>query len=194
MKKELYDKFKRLSDINNRSYIKRDPVSFDETDTSDPRFKAVYDRCKKYCAVAEKVIEKGIGVYLWGDKGTGKTHLSLCMAFELLNNYSVYFTTLKEIFADDHRESYKDADFLIIDDIGTEALKDWTQEVLYEIVNERYIQHKPTIYTSNYTLRELSTKGFAVRTLDRINESTESIRVEGQNYRVKIKSEREKLF
>ena len=47
------------------------------------------------------------------------------------------------------------AEFLVIDDFGTERATDWAGEKFYQIVNKRYINKKVTFFTSNYDLEKL---------------------------------------
>lgn len=51
---------------------------------------------------------------------------------------------------------YQNADWLILDDFGTEKSTEWVFERLYLLVNHRYSYCKPTIVTSNYDLQELA--------------------------------------
>ena len=189
-------------------------VAFDETDISDPEFEKIHRRCKKYCDVADQVLKQGIGIYIWGPKGTGKTHLTACIANELMANYyTVLYTNFTEISKTirgsfgNKRESESEfidklasIDFLFIDDFGTELVtKDgedlWLQEKIFEVVNKRYNAKKPIILTSNYSLPEmLKERGLADKTVDRINEMCEIMKLEGKSYRLKAKNQRSKLF
>ena len=91
---------------------------------------------------------------------------------------------------DIHR--YYDVDLLIIDDLGTEILQkngedNWLQEQVFDIINKRYNNHKPTIFSSNHSLNELvQERGMMPKTVDRIMEmSTAIIKVNGASYRAK---------
>lgn len=80
----------------------------------------------------------GIGIYLWGEPGTGKTHAMYALANELAydNHHTIYFTSILDIlngikknFTDieeqeNINEQAKEAQFLFLDDIGAEQLKD----------------------------------------------------------------------
>ncbi len=50
------------------------------------------------------------------------------------------------------------ADFLVLDDFGTEIMGDWTYQSLYYVISERYNRVLPTVYTSNYSPQELMDK------------------------------------
>lgn len=189
-------------------------VTFDKTDVTDQEFKAVYDRFRKYCDVSSKVLQEGVGIYLYGKKGTGKTHLTACAANELMSRYySVLYTNFAEISKTirgtygnrqeseaDFMRKLAEIDFLFIDDFGTELVtRDgedlWLQEKIFEVVNKRYNSKKPIIFTSNYSLPEmLKNRGLADKTVDRINEMCETMKLEGSSYRLKAKNQREKLF
>lgn len=58
--------------------------------------------------------------------------------------------------------------YLILDDLGSEKNSDFTNEVLYHIVNERYNNSKGIIVTSNKTPVELADAGVSTRMLSRI--------------------------
>ena len=42
------------------------------------------------------------------------------------------------------------AELLVLDDLGAERPTDWVEETMNLIVNTRYNDRKPTIFTSNY--------------------------------------------
>lgn len=182
-------------------------VSFKNTIISDNNdFNNAYTRCKKYCEVASKVYEEGMGIYLYGGSGTGKTHLTACMANELIEQgWQVLFTNFAEIskiirttFKKDSKENENDyinqlatIDFLFIDDLGTEVLQKndeytWMQEKIYDVINKRYNAKKPTIFSSNHSLKELiADRGMMKKTVDRIVEmSTAILKIEGKSYRL----------
>ena len=170
-------------------------VTFDGIERSKNKtFNAAVDRCKKYCAVADVVLENGYGIYLWGDVGAGKTHIAACMANDLIDRgYSVIMSNLAEISK--NIKELADVDFLIFDDLGVDRVKTasgdlYLQDRLYEIVNARYNEKKPTIFTSNYALSELMTdRGISQRTIDRIAEMASAvIKIEGESFRMKTRS------
>ena len=186
-------------------------VRFTTTETGhNPSFDAAYIRCERYCRVADDVLQKGLGIYLYGDKGTGKTHLTACMANELLQKRKqVLFTNFAEIarlvFDSWKKGTEKETDlisrlatidFLFIDDLGTERVQGANgsdlilQEKIFDVLNKRYNNRKPTIFTSNHSIPELiSERGFMEKTVDRITEMSNAIlKIEGDSYRMKARA------
>lgn len=123
----------------------------------------------------DKNLFNGIGMYIWGDAGTGKTHALYTLANELAysREYGVYFTSILDIlngmkknFTDTEeqeniKERAKEARFLFLDDIGAEQLKDnsdWYKSIIYEIIDYRYRKNRPTVFSSNYSKTELVNK------------------------------------
>lgn len=182
-------------------------TTFANTDTTvDGDFLKAYVRCKKYCEVADEVLENGYGIYIYGNSGTGKTHLTACICNELISQYrQCLFTNFLEISklikstwsklntdAETVIKRICEIDFLFIDDLGTEILQkngedNWLQEQVFDIINKRYNNRKPTIFSSNHSLNELVEKrGMMSKTVDRIMEmSTAIIKVNGTSYRAK---------
>ena len=126
----IVDKIKRASLLGE----KYKDVTFANTEKPTAEFTKIYNRCRRYCEVAREVLNKGIGIYLFGTKGAGKSHLTACMANELMDNYySVLYTNFSEIskyirstFNKTSETEYEflerlsSIDFLFIDDFGTE--------------------------------------------------------------------------
>lgn len=183
-------------------------VTFDTTElTENESFIKAFNRCKKYCEITDKALSEGYGIYLFGDSGTGKTHLTACMCNELINQYQeCLFTNFFEISrlikstwnknseAENIVKKICEVDFLFIDDLGTEKLQrngedNWLQEQVFDIINKRYNNRKPTIFSSNYSLNELITdRGMMQKTVDRITEmSTAIMKLTGSSYRMKNK-------
>lgn len=180
-------------------------ITFESTETGhNESFDKILVRCKNYCNVSKEVKEKGFGIYIYGGSGTGKTHLTACMANELIKKqHQVLFTNFFEIgklikstFNGKGNEIEQinriaEVDFLFIDDIGTERVLNrgedtWMQEKIFEVLNKRYNKKKSTIFTSNYSIKELiEERGMMTKTVDRIVEMSNLIaKVEGNSYRI----------
>lgn len=109
------------------------------------------------------------GLFLSGGVGAGKTRMVASIANELAVRYEIrpvvwpvpeLLERLRRSVAsgegEDLLESVRRARCLILDDIGAERLTDWIQERLYLIIDYRYRQGLPTLFTSNLTLKELT--------------------------------------
>ena len=170
-------------------------VSFMNTRTDNPDLKKAYDKCVDYCLNAHKNCYDGKGIYISGAVGVGKTHLTACMANELLEQgFKVKFTNISRIadliLTNDTTElnQVRNCDFLFLDDFGKDVVMKnnqdtWLQSKIYNIINDRYIGERPIIITSNSTLRTLMQKGYDIVTIDRIREMCEQIEVKGDNWR-----------
>jgi len=204
LKKERFIIFNKLFDnslIGNR-YKK---VSFDSTnlDETSEDFKKAFSRCKKYVSNFDSLTENGESIYLFGDCGTGKTHLAMCIANYLLNKFrTVLFTNFSDIAKniinskDDYLGRISTVDLLIIDDVGTQIVQknggdNWLQEKVYEVINNRYNVKKPAIFTSNDSLSDLiDVRSYLKKTVDRIAEmSAAVIKLTGKSYRLRPNKE-----
>lgn len=110
-----------------------------------------------------------LNVNIIGGAGSGKTFLLECVANELINkNVAVCYKTafeLNELARLYHMgKSYAfgdclNADILLIDDLGTEpVLKNVTKEYLYNLINVRQVNNKPTFITTNLSLDNILTR------------------------------------
>lgn len=165
--------------------------------------KELFEMLQDYWFRSYRACRGGIGIYLWGEPGTGKTHAMYALANELVyeNQHTVYFTSILDIlngikknFTDieeqEHiKEQAKDAQFLFLDDIGAEQLKDdsdWYKSIIYEIIDYRYRQNKSTIFSSNYSKTELVEKRhYDERLVQRIMEMCQlEYHMEGEPMRI----------
>ena len=102
-------------------------------------------------------------VYLYGGCGTGKTYLATLIGQTfIVDNKTVIFGDVPKLLgkikaafngngsAAEIVESYCKCDLLILDDLGTGQITDWSVNVLYEIINGRYNEQKAMVITSNY--------------------------------------------
>lgn len=141
------------------------------------------------------------GIYLEGGVGCGKTHI--CWAIKnFLDTTSktrkVEFwnvsTLLQEIRNDYDRDGYSKVrpaeniinarrTLLILDDIGAEKATEFAAEMLYRIINHRYNEMIPTIFTSNLSLGALAEQ-IGERSASRIAEMCDIIKINGEDRRV----------
>jgi DNA replication protein DnaC len=110
---------------------------------------------------------------LAGDNGCGKTHLAAAIANYLLeNNRQVLFVVvpdfldyLRSAYNPDSRISYdeifekvKKTPVLILDDFGEQAITQWTQEKLYQLINYRYNARLATVITTCFDLDDIESR------------------------------------
>lgn len=148
-------------------------------------YKADVIACKgivnQYIMKYEQFKENGMGLYIYsGTKGSGKTILSCCILNEIAKRYigSVKFVNALDLLemtkksyngGEDELNQLYYAGLLVIDDIGVQLSKEWTDTVFYRLINDRYINKKPTIYTSNLPVERLKMDD---RIIDRIESTT----------------------
>ncbi len=141
--------------------------------------------------------EAGKGLYFCGGVGTGKTHLAVAVMNELIRKKRTpsLFVTVPELL-DNLRETYnkpgrnldewmdavQNAEFLVLDDLGSERTTEWVRERIFVIVNHRYREALPTVFTSNIGPKDLAEQ-LGERTASRIIAMCEWIQLEGQDYR-----------
>lgn len=126
---------------------------------------------------------EGMGLYMFSPtKGTGKTRAAAIIANELVKkDVDVRFTTsgtileqIKRTFDGDTKENVleelKKVDVLVIDDFGMEKVTKWRSETFYSIIDYRYTSMRPTIFTSNYSIKELEDNEYDTRITSRIKE------------------------
>lgn len=71
---------------------------------------------------------------------------------------------------------------LIVDDLGVERMTDYSFEVWFKLIDERYGNLKPTVFTSNLKLSDLS-KRFDDRIASRLADG-KVLNIDGKDYRV----------
>lgn len=149
---------------------------------------------KMYAADFPQHLRDGMGLLYHGPVGTGKTFLAACIANDVLAmGYRVKMTNFATVADEmwtvpDKAEYIADLcryDLLILDDLGVERKTEYMQEMVYKIVNARYVAGAPVIVTTNLTPDELTKTaeiGYA-RTYDRLLEKCLPIKVDGRSRR-----------
>lgn len=137
-----------------------------------------------------------IGFYIYGPTGVGKSLISKKAMVKILNKgYSAYITNPPQLMDDIRKEMNEfknetlnfciEVDLLIIDDFGTEKTTDFQIEKLFMILESRWKECKPIIFTSNLSLDEVSRKyNDKGRIFSRINGTCDVIKVDGKDMRI----------
>lgn len=140
-------------------------------------------------------------LFLYGDVGVGKTFLSNCIARELIEGgFSVIYFSAPTLFntiaqgtfdknnpnAKDIQEYIYDCDLLIIDDLGTEFTNNFIVSKFFSCVNERLLNKKSTVISTNLSLDSLADL-YTERAFSRITSNYTMLKLIGDDIRIKKK-------
>lgn len=164
--------------------------------------KSVVEKIKQY--LSEERWKEGKGLIITGKTGVGKTHLASAIVHELSKQDVFVLFIFVPDFLDEIRDSYdeeqeqeeskfelaKNARVLILDDLGTERITDWTIEKITQLLNYRYSNSLATIVTTNYVGQKLKER-IGERAYSRLMGMCEEILILGEDWRLKraIKNE-----
>ncbi|MCK1813302.1 ATP-binding protein [Streptomyces sp. XM4011] len=121
---------------------------------------------------------------LTGTTGTGKTHqaygaLRLVAESAPRRPYAVIATTTADMYgalrptgqigaAEQYLNRLCEVPLLLLDDLGSAKASEWTEEVTYRVINERYNRCLPTAFTSNLPPRSKDGRDLTATLGDRI--------------------------
>lgn len=210
---ESKEKQQRLDKLRAYSLMdkKFENCTFENFEINDKN-KKMYKIGISYCKRWHEMKARNIGLLFYGGVGIGKTFLSFCVANKLLKNYITVIAISSIGVINRIYESYKkfgsegeqqiinqlkNAELLIIDDLGAEYKTDKSKQLIYSIVDSRYRDQKPLIITTNLSLGNLK-KHLKIdeidRTYDRIIEMCIPVEFEGKSRRVDTNKEKTEIL
>ena len=152
------------------------------SDGTNPRRKMqnYYNFCINY---ANEFSADSPSIVMMGRTGLGKTHLSLSIAKTVASseksNFGVVYAPAQKLVSELEREhfsfsgtntamrKYTECDLLIIDDLGAEFTSQFTTAAIGNLINERLYEKRPTIISTNLSVKELNER-YSERTASRI--------------------------
>lgn len=135
---------------------------------TEPTKKAKAAAIKYYRSFKDIEDNRKNSIAFLGQVGAGKTHLSIAIALNFIDKdietvympYRDIVTSLKQNMLDEEYyqnqlNKYKSARVLLIDDMFKGKVNETDINIMFEIINHRYLNHLPLIISSEYTANRL---------------------------------------
>lgn len=176
--------------------------------------KEAYSVVLKYLKDCSLMAKKGIGLYLWGSNGTGKSHLMNCSFKELIaKGLRVRIYSMDEIvdkftsswYSDDDKRELdnvlRNIDFLGIDEFGKNVdkdgnpvyLPDLVKRVMESVIRFRVQMNKPIWFASN-TDPKFVKDVFSEDIASLLREAVVPVCVRGNDFRREIQQKNKRRF
>lgn len=160
---------------------------------------------RKYADSPDRHLDDGMGMYLFGKTGVGKTHLAVSLLRHLVANnelsgmfvsYDVFVEMihdsrnndgeLPEMYGDPNLLKYmrRVYDILVIDNLNADRLTDYMAKTVGNLIEARYDMKLPTIITTEINPDKLTTL-YSDRMASIVRRSCYTIGITGNDYRLK---------
>lgn len=161
---------------------------------SNESMENILNYCKSY---AKNLSSHSSGLLFKGATGLGKTHMSLAIANAAIDKgLGVIYGSVQSFAVAIERERFDrelepseetvsrltECDLLILDDLGTEFNSDYVNAAVYDIINTRILAKKPTIISTNLSLKEMETR-YSERFVSRVVGSFSVLDFQGEDIR-----------
>lgn len=159
--------------------------TFDNYNAETEEHKKALAVCIDYARNFDTASKLGQCFVFCGNKGTGKTHLSVAIAKHVMkhNGCSTLYTTAMRAIRrvrstwnnrfgereDDVIKMFCSRGLLIIDEVGVQFESKTEENVLFDIINGRYEHRRPTIVVSNLDKKGVE-RCLGERSFDRLRE------------------------
>ena len=138
----------------------------------------------EYAENFDLVLKQGRSAIFVGKVGTGKTHLAIGIALSIMQQQrSALFVTVQRLIrrvkdswhTKEETESqvvdvFASPDLLVLDEVGVQFGSEFEKQVLFDVLNTRYENKKPSILLSNIPKEQLSDY-LGERVTDRLREN-----------------------
>jgi DNA replication protein DnaC len=146
-------------------------------------------------------VPEGRSLILYGPSGVGKTHVAISVAYKAIQHGSdARFVTAAQLIDElssasqrgrlvDALVPYTHPGVLVVDEVGYLSYGLDAANVLFQVVNERHLHHRPMVFTTNKPVEEwgrvLHDPDLAEAILDRALERGRILHFKGPSYRTK---------
>ncbi len=157
----------------------------------------IFHICRDY---ADHFSPQSSSLFLIGGTGLGKTHLSLSIASKVIQHgFGAIYLPAQRLFdrlekerfgrdsAGEEKGDFLDlilsCDLLIIDDLGSEFSTNFTAAALYNIINTRLAEGRPTIVNSNLDVNKIEPR-YGERLVSRLLCGYQVLKFQGRDIRM----------
>ncbi|HLR79096.1 MAG TPA: primosomal protein DnaI [Bacillota bacterium] len=204
--RQMYEKSREQQKLIQSLYMPKEilEATLSDIDMDPKRGPAIKEINKFLQQIKEGIPQKGI--YFYGPFGVGKTYFLGVIANALkrfnISSMLIYMpefvreikSSLRDDSVDEKMNFFKQADVLMLDDIGAEMQSAWFRdEILGSILQYRMMERLPVFFTSNYSLEQLESllattrdgieRVKAGRIIERIKQVSKEVLVDGYNRR-----------
>jgi DNA replication protein DnaC len=169
--------------------------TFDNFQAETPEQRAALSICRDFAENFAEHSRKGASLILSGKPGTGKSHLTAAMLQAHLTKGVRYITCMdmiravRETWRRDSERSETEVlryleqlDLLAIDEVGMQYGTDGEQTILFDVLDRRYREVKPTILITNQD-KDGFKQFLGERTYDRLRETSRWVAFDWPSYR-----------
>lgn len=162
----------------------------------------VLDICRTYAKDFDRNLKTGASLVLSGNPGTGKSHLAAAILQGILPKHVGAYVTLMDLIRKLRDTWRRDSEMtesqllnklqaiplLVIDEVGVQYGTDGERSILFDVMDRRYREMRPTILMTN-----LGKDDFRVavgdRVFDRLTEVARWVPFDWQSYRTTARRE-----
>ncbi len=169
--------------------------------------RSMRDYAGQYLSNLDAMLDRGIGLFLWGNNGLGKSSVAAVVLMEArrrgFTGLFLEAATLKTVviektmFDDDTTlwERAKQVDLLVIDDLGkgVQDEKGFGERLIDEVVRHRAAQMRATWITTNMSPKEFQEQ-YKVSTFAAMKEAIVPVRARGSDRRIETRDQLTRLF